>query len=167
MAKIPIVDSADNIITYKERGHVALSDIYRVSVLWIRHPSHGRILLAQRALTKDHDPGKWEPAVAGTVEQKQTYLDNILQEAREEIGLHLKETDLQRGPKLFLNQGWTFFCQIYIVESTIESEALTIQKDELIQIRWWNKSDIATTLQTRRDMFTRNFDTIWNALEHL
>ncbi|OGK18746.1 hypothetical protein A3D80_02470 [Candidatus Roizmanbacteria bacterium RIFCSPHIGHO2_02_FULL_40_13b] len=109
MAKIPLVDSSDNILGYSERSQIRQTDIYRVSVLWIQNYENDRVLLAQRALTKDHDPGKWEPAVAGTVEEGKTYLENILQEVREEIGLKIKELDLKIGPKLFLDQGWTFF----------------------------------------------------------
>ena len=84
--KIIIVDEDDNIIGSKERNSIVSGDIYRVSALLIEN-SKGEILLAQRALTKKHDPGKWGPPVAGTVEEGETYESNIVKEAEEELGL--------------------------------------------------------------------------------
>lgn len=96
--KIVIVDDKDNIICYKNRSEVRQEDIYRVSALWIIN-TKGEILLAKRALTKAHDPGKWGPAVAGTVEEGETYKTNIIKEAEEELGLKLIDLDLVEGPK--------------------------------------------------------------------
>ncbi|MFA6422790.1 MAG: NUDIX domain-containing protein, partial [Candidatus Buchananbacteria bacterium] len=86
MAKIIIVNENDEAIGHKERNELDFSDIYRVSGLWITNLK-GEILLAQRAFTKNHDPGKWGPAAAGTVEEGEDYETNILKEAEEELGL--------------------------------------------------------------------------------
>ena len=86
-SKFTIVDENDNIIAQKERANIKPEDIYRVAALWVTN-SKGDILLAQRALSKKHDPGKWGPAVAGTVEERETYRANIIKETSEEIGLH-------------------------------------------------------------------------------
>lgn len=84
--KIPIVNESDEVIAYKERESIAVEDIYRVSALWVKN-SKGESLLAQRAFTKKHSPGKWEPAVAGTVEEGEDYDSNIIKEIEEELGL--------------------------------------------------------------------------------
>jgi len=86
MAKVIIVNENDEIIGYKERRDLERNDIYRVSSLWITN-SQGDVLLAQRAFNKSHDPGKWGPAVAGTVEENENYETNITKEMFEEIGL--------------------------------------------------------------------------------
>jgi isopentenyldiphosphate isomerase len=52
---IPIVDENDNIIDYKMRKDVKISDIYRVSAIILRN-SKNQILLAQRGLHKRNDP---------------------------------------------------------------------------------------------------------------
>ena len=54
-AKIIIVNGEDKIIGYKKRGTLDLSDIYRVSALWIQN-SKGEILLAQRSFDKKTIP---------------------------------------------------------------------------------------------------------------
>lgn len=87
--KLPtvIVNENDEIIGHKLREEVdPKNDIYRVSALWVTN-SAGDVLIAQRKLTKKHAPGKWEPAVAGTVEKGETDESNIYKEAQEEIGL--------------------------------------------------------------------------------
>lgn len=75
--KIQIVDDQDQFIGLKERNEVDYkSDIYRVSALWLTN-SKGQTLLAKRAAVKDKDPGKWGPAVAGTIDEGETYDENI------------------------------------------------------------------------------------------
>jgi isopentenyl-diphosphate delta-isomerase len=70
--KIIIVDDEDNIIGIKEREEVDKKNLrYRCSALWVKN-SKGEILLAKRALTKKHSPGKWGPAVAGTLAENET-----------------------------------------------------------------------------------------------
>ena len=111
--KIVIVDEDDNVIGHKERGLVGRGDIYRVSALWITN-SKGKILLARRALTKSHDPGKWGPAVAGTVEEGEDYRDNIVKEAGEEIGL--RNIKPQTGPKIRIFGEHNYFDQWYLLK---------------------------------------------------
>lgn len=165
MTLIPIVDTRDEILTFKEKSSISANDIYRVAVLWIRNKSKTHILLAQRALNKSHDPGKWEPAVAGTLEGKETYLENILHEIQEEIGLTLNENDFTLGPKLFLTQEWKFFCQFYLLERDIKLSELTLQTNEVKDVRWWKREDISKQLKDNREFFTKNFHTLWNELE--
>jgi len=84
--KIFIVNEQDEVIGYKERNLITRDDIYRVAGLWITN-SRGDILLARRAFSKTHDPGKWGPAVSGTIAANETYEENIIKEAEEELGL--------------------------------------------------------------------------------
>src|SRR3989338_4963070 len=95
--KIPIVDENDEIIEYKDEKDRKPEDICRVAGLWVTAPN-GDILLAQRAFVKKRSPGVWGPAVAGTVEEGETYEQNIIKEAEEEIGL--KNLKPIFGPKI-------------------------------------------------------------------
>jgi isopentenyl-diphosphate Delta-isomerase len=74
--KIIIVDENDNVVGAKEKSDIDYSkDIYRSSALWIFN-SGGEILLAQRSVKDDRHPGHWGPAVAGTVDEGETYESN-------------------------------------------------------------------------------------------
>lgn len=84
--KIQIVNEQDELIGYKERKDATMMDIRRITSLWLTN-SKWEILIARRALKKSIDPGLWGPAVAGTLEQGETYESNIQKETQEELGL--------------------------------------------------------------------------------
>jgi isopentenyldiphosphate isomerase len=54
---ITVVNKQDEIIGYKARKDITRDDTYRVAACRIRD-EQGNILLAQRAWTKKHNPGK-------------------------------------------------------------------------------------------------------------
>ena len=83
--KVIIVDENDNPIGLKYREDIDYSkDTYRCTGIWITN-SNDEVLIAQRKFTKDKDPGKWGPAVAGTIEEGETYESNAYKEMKEEI----------------------------------------------------------------------------------
>lgn len=150
-SKIIIVDENDNIIANKERETLKAEDIYRVSALWLTN-SNGEILLARRALTKSHSPGKWGPAVAGTVEEGETYDSNIVKETEEEIGL--KNIKFKQGPKIKISPGQhSYFCQWYLAEIDKPLEEFKIQKREVEEIKWFSKKEIKKKLQKNPNEF--------------
>lgn len=151
-SKIIIVDGNDNVIVYKERESLEVKDIYRVSALWLTN-SKGEILLARRALAKAHSPGKWGPAVAGTVEEGETYDSNILKEAEEEIGL--KNVKFKKGSKsrILLAGRPRYFLQWYLLEIDKPAEEFKIQKIEVEEIKWFSKDELREKLQMNPDEF--------------
>lgn len=160
-ARIPIVDKHDNIITHKFHDEVLDDDIYRVSALWLKN-SKGEILLAQRTHGKHHDPSRWQGAVAGTVEEGETYLDNIIKETREEIGVdNLQLTPTQ---KHLMTNDYKFFVQFFTATLDKPAEEFAIAKDEVIQVRWFKRDELARELHEHPEHFTSGV--AW-ALENL
>jgi len=149
-AKVVIVDEKDNIVGHKNRELVKHEDIYRVSALWITN-SKEEVLLARRALTKSHDPGKWGPAVAGTVDDGEDYWDNILKEAEEEIGL--RNIKPQVGPKLRVSGKHNYFGQWYLLEIDKPIDEFIIDRSEVEQIRWFPKEELLKEIQNSPDDF--------------
>lgn len=147
---IPIVNEQDEIIGYKERSTITANDIYRVSALWLKN-FKGDILLAQRKLTEDHDPGKWGPAVAGTVDEGETYESNIIKEIKEEIGL--ENVNLTPGPKRRVSGEYNYFCQWYTLTIDKPAENFVIQEDEVEQVKWFSKSELQTELRQHPEQF--------------
>jgi len=111
-AKIIIVDEKDNIIGYKDRDTLEEDDIYRVSALWVKN-SKGEALLARRHRNKSHHPRKWGVAVSGTVEEGESYYENIIKETQEEIGL--ENITPKVGPKTKTDNEYYHFTQWYIL----------------------------------------------------
>ena len=152
--KIIIVNEDNQIIAHKYRSDVKTEDIYRVSALHVAN-SEGQVLLAQRKFTKNHDPGKWGPAVAGTVEEGESYEDNIKKEAFEEIGLTGIEFEKwicrrNRGEHNYFSQQFRA-----IVDKKIED--FTIQEEEVEQIKWFSKDEINELFNEKPEMFINSF----------
>ncbi len=148
--KIVIVDENDKIIDYKERESLKEGEIYRVSALWIKN-SKGEILLARRHRSKSHHPGRWGPAVAGTVDEGETYEENIIKEAEEELGL--KNIKLQIGPKTKTEGEYNHFTQWYTLVVDKEINEFTIQEDEVEELKWFSKEELLRELDSTPNEF--------------
>lgn len=144
--KIITVDVNDEVVGAKEWENLENEDIYRVSALWVEN-SKGEILLAQRALRKAHDPGKWGPAVAGTLEEGETYDSNIVKEAEEEIGFKNIKFNKGAKTKIMLAGRLRYFLQWYTIKIDRSLEEFNIQKSEVEKVKWFSKEEIKKKLQ--------------------
>ena len=156
---IIIVDQNDDIIGDKPRNEISSHDIYRVSALWLANELN-EILIAQRSFQKSKDPGKWGPAVAGTVEKGESYSDNIRKEILEELGIEIK--DLRIGPKR-KDLGKNYFAQWFL--ATIpKNTKLEIQKDEVEKVRWISKIELKLEIESSPNEFlqsVQNFEELF------
>src|SRR3989339_1888519 len=159
--EIIIVDKNDEVIGYKLRQNIKPSDIYRVSALWLTN-SRGDILLAQRAFDKKQHPGKWGPAVAGTLEKGETYDSNILKECAEELGLI--NFSFVKGPKTFYNSDYIHFTQWYIAILDKKIKDFDIQPEEVVKIRWFSKSDLEYQVKNNPENFLPNLPSYFKLL---
>ncbi len=156
--RIPVVNEQDEIIGYEDRDNANPKNITRVSALWVTD-KNGNILLAQRAYVKKRNPGVWGPAVAGTVEEGETYESNITKESEEEIGLTNFTPRL--GPKKRVSSGHEYFCQWFtaIVEHDYSFKK---QDNEVEEIKWFTRTEIDRFLTEKPEMFTSNFKFYFN-----
>ncbi|MDZ4256881.1 MAG: NUDIX hydrolase [archaeon] len=148
------MDENDSILEYKEHSLLKPNDIYRVSSLWVSN-SKGHLLFAQRALSKKRDPGKWGPAVAGTVEKGETYEENIYKEAEEEIGL--RGVLFQKGPKNRIRGNHQYFCQLFLVSLDQDIGEFHPGK-EVEALRWFSKKELLDGLKKNPSFFIPNAD---------
>lgn len=151
--KIIIVNDRDEVIGLKDRGTLEPNDIYRVSALWVKN-SKGDILLAQRSYNKNHDPGKWGPAVAGTNDEGETYESNIIKEAEEEIGL--KDCHFEKSFYRMNQREYTYFVQWFFVVVDKDIKDFTIQKEEVEKIKWFSKEELQKELEVSPDNFLKS-----------
>lgn len=149
--KIPIVDENDQQLGYKERDSVDFSkDIFRTASLWITN-SKGDILLAQRKHDKKVDPGKWAEAVGGTVEGEDGYLETVIREAEEELGI--EGVTIKDGPKQFITTPCFYFVQWYEAVIDQPAEAFTIQPEEVEGVAWISREDLERELRETPDKY--------------
>lgn len=148
--KMVVVNKNDKIISYKDRGTLEKKDIYRVSALWVTN-SRGEILLARRHHTKFHHPRKWGPAVAGTVDEGETYEDNIIKEAEEELGI--KSVKPTTGPKTKTDNEFHHFTQWYTLNIDKDINEFKIQEDEVEEIKWFLPEKLKKQLEEHPEEF--------------
>ena len=152
--KIPIVNENDEVIEYKERDDVVDGDIVRITAIWITDQD-GNILLAQRALTKKYSPGLWGPAVAGTVEEGETYEENAYKELEEEIGV--KGFKLESTKKvLYTSRTGSKFCHFFKLSIPKDTE-LKLQQKEVEQVKWFSKEEFMKLLEDKPGQFVHQF----------
>lgn len=142
--RIVVVNDQDGVIGLKERGTLVQEDIYRVSALWITN-SGGDILLAQRHFSKSHHPGKWGPAVAGTIDEGESYDENIVKEAEEEIGL--ENIQPKKNQKIRVTGEHNHFTQYYTLTIDQPADQFQIQEDEVEQVKWFTRQELKRELQ--------------------
>lgn len=152
--KIIIVNEDDRIIGYKERGKIESHDIYRVSALWLTN-SQGQFLLAQRSFNKKNNPGCWATAVAGTVEEGESYQTNIYKEIDEELGL--KNVTLQIGPKQRITSGkHNHFTQWYLLNLDKKISEFAPAPEEIEKIQWFSKEEFYRAYTSHPSIFLQH-----------
>lgn len=152
---IQVVNEQDEVMGHKLRDDLDLNtDIYRVSALWLTNDQND-VLLAQRSFKKNNAPGKWGPAVAGTVEEGETYETNIYKEAQEEIGL--TDYKFNKGPKIFINSSRKYFGQWFMAQVNKPAEYFTVQTDEVEKISWVPFGELIKDVQENPQKYTPNF----------
>ena len=156
MKKVIVVDDKDNPIDLKTYSELAYEDIYRVSALWLTDAKTDDILMTQRKLTKHHDPGKWMAAASGTIEEGETYDENIVHEIEEEIGLY--DLQLTKGPKEFTDDGQhKYFVQWYLATTDKDTAVIQIQEEEVEAHAWVPKQQLLSELAEDPTKFVPSF----------
>ncbi len=156
--KIQIVNEQDELIGVKDRSEIDyVTDIYRVSGLWLTN-SLGQALLAKRAVTKDKDPGKWGPAVAGTIDENETYEDNIYKEAEEEIGL--TGVTFMKTIKMYTDRPRRAFTQWFSGTVDYEIADFTRQVEEVDELAWVDTEQMKQDIRDNPDKYIPAMQTI-------
>ncbi|MEI6587684.1 MAG: NUDIX domain-containing protein [Candidatus Moraniibacteriota bacterium] len=150
---ITIVNENDEIIGFGERGATSEEDICRVSALWLTN-SRGEILIAKRHRNKFYHPGTWGPAVAGTVEVGESYEDNIIKEANEELGLEKIKPKI--GPKIKVDDVHPFFLQWYVLVADKDLDEFELQSDEVEGVDWILPEELERQLRKQPEKFGPN-----------
>ncbi len=114
--------------------------------LWHRHVSawvmnyEGKVLLQQRALNKDKNPGKWAKT-GGHVDSGETEKEAIKREVEEEIGLKVKEDEI-KNIEIFKNNDEHYFTYGYIFFTNKKEEEFIIQKEELNTVKYYSIDEL-------------------------
>jgi isopentenyldiphosphate isomerase len=121
--------------------------------LWI-YTSKGEVLLQQRSHKKAIHPLLWDVSVAGHIDAGETFIEAVLRETQEEIGLQLKATHLERIGVFLHESSYNSgtiqdneFHHVYIAELKVNFKTLTPQEDEVEALKLVTPNDFEHLLE--------------------
>ena len=131
--------------------------------IWFFTSDH-QILLQKRALTKKVFPGIWDISVEGHIGAGEKILQGAKREILEEIGLELQEKDLikigTRIHQVSHSNGIqdNEYHHVFIAELKTSVEKLTLQKEEVADIKLWDLKILKETKNIENVLLPRFHD---------
>lgn len=137
---------------------------HRTAHIWIIRKKNGRteILLQKRSSNKDSFPGKFDTSSAGHIQAGDEPMESALRELEEELGIHAESADLQFAGKfpisftkefhgkMFRDEEIAF---VYIYDRPVEIDHLTLQKEEVEEVQWFDLEETYQQCRQHRDKF--------------
>ncbi|MFA5985786.1 MAG: NUDIX domain-containing protein [Parcubacteria group bacterium] len=138
---------------------------HRVAHVWI-YNTKGDILIQLRAKEKLLYPNRWDVSVAGHVGAGEEPLASALREVQEEIGLTVKEDDLQffmirKVAMVYENIHNNEFYYVYFLPFDGDIAQVKLQKEEVQEIRFVSTRWITADLKNNPDRYVRH-GKYWN-----
>jgi isopentenyldiphosphate isomerase len=150
---ITLVDENDKVIGKKKYSSLTDDDRWRIVAVWITDEA-GNVLIAQRSSQKEIEPNLWGPAVAGTVTDPDSYEDTARRELQEELGL--KANNLKVEKILFFDAAFGKRACGVIKAVIDKSSKLTLQEDEVSDIKWLPFEELNNDYQINPQKYTKN-----------
>lgn len=114
---------------------------YRMVIHVCVFNSAGQLLIQQRSQEKTSWTGKWDVSVGGGVDAGETSRQAAEREFQEELGLPLDLGDLRPLVTVNFEGGFDDF---FLLERDIPLDTLTLQKEEVAQVRWASLPEVLT-----------------------
>ena len=106
---------------------------YRIVVHVCVFDSRGRLLIQQRSKEKAIWPGAWDVSAAGGVDAGETSRQAAEREFQEELGVPLELGEIRPCVTVNFDGGFDDF---FLVERDLDLNSLTLQREEVAQVRW-------------------------------
>lgn len=135
---------------------------HRTAHIWVVRDNMGKpeVLLQKRALNKDSFPGRYDTSSAGHIQAGDEPLESAIRELSEELGIKANKDDLEfvgtfpiqyekefHG-KMFKDNEIAF---VYVYQKDVDINKLSIQKEELDSVEWFNLEKVYKACQPPRD----------------
>lgn len=138
--------------------------LHRTAHVWIVRECDGRtqILLQKRSMKKESFPGLFDTSSAGHIPSGSDPIESALRELLEELGIEATEEQISLvgffriryekmfHGKLFRDNEVTW---VYVYHEPVEIGSLSLQKDEVEEVQWFNLDDVAEEIQVSRERF--------------
>ena len=119
----------------------------------------GKILLQKRSANKKMWPNLWDLTVGGHVLTGELGYQAIIREAKEELNLDVKKEELTYVGS-FISEDVKpniinrHFNEFFIIEKDVNINDITLQEEEVQDIRWFTKEEIFKKIDNNYDGIT-------------
>ena len=135
---------------------------HRTAHIWVVRENGERteVLLQKRALNKDSFPGRYDTSSAGHIQAGDEPLESAIRELAEELGIQVKPDELHFAGtfpiqyekefhgKMFKDNEIAF---VYVYNKKVDIDNLTIQKEELDSVEWFDLEEVYEACQPPRN----------------
>jgi len=143
---VDVVNEAGEVVSTVDRAEAHKRGIlHKVVHVYIIN-SNGEVLLQRRSSQKKFSPNCWDLSVGGHVKAGGRSKDAALRETKEEIGIDLKEYELEylfsyvdkfEGTDYFIRD----YADVFLVKKDIDLDVLKLQKEEVCETKWMKLSE--------------------------
>ena len=141
---------------------------HRAAVVFIVSTDNQRILLQLRSADKKLWPNLWDVTAGGHVLAGELGYQGVIRETKEELGIDIAKNDLEyigttisetERPDIINRH----FNELYIVHSDVEASEITLQEEEVQDIKWFGRDELLRRIKNNLDGLTSK-DTAWHYL---
>ena len=132
---------------------------HKAAVVFVVSKDNKRILLQQRSANKKLWPNLWDVTAGGHVLAGEFGYQAVIRETKEELNIDLTKDDLEfigassseNKEKGIINR---HFNEFYIVHSDVEIADITLQEEEVQDIRWFDREEVIGRIKNNLDGLT-------------
>lgn len=141
---------------------------HKAVVVFIVSEDNERVLLQQRSSTKKLWPNLWDITAGGHVLFNELGYQAVIRETKEEIGIDLDKSSLEFiGATTSENLSGDIinrhFNEFYIVHKDVDLKDIVLQKDEVQDIKWFEKDEVIRRVNNNYENLTDKIG-CWNYL---
>lgn len=168
--RFEVLDKDGNYLNYTEtRDKCHETGLWhKAVVVFVISTDNQRVLLQQRSANKKAWPNLWDITAGGHVLVGEYGYEAAIRETKEEINLDIRREDLifigATTSENILKEGINHhFNEFYVAYSDVDPSTLTLQEEEVQDIRWYTKEEFLTMYINKDERLTDK-EGCWNHL---
>ena len=121
---------------------------HRTAHIWIVREQDGKaqLLLQKRSAEKDSFPGRFDTSSAGHIQAGDEPEESAIRELHEELGIRAAKENLTFAGCFDIQ-----YEKVYMYTKPVDAKKLTLQKEEVESVEWFDMEELDTALQPPRD----------------
>ena len=135
---LDVLDEFGNITGIVKSREEAKRDkeYYRIVFLWMYNPKLKKILIQRRSMNKETAPNRWDLTVGGHVQARESSIDAIIRETKEEIGIDISDDCITKVLEVKPNEKKPKFTDIYFVIKEVDIDDIKLQLEEVSEVKY-------------------------------